>query len=55
MLAQLNPCDRFIYLTDRDISGAITPDAGNNNYEGIGDTSIYNPIESFDIENPSIP
>ena len=33
----------------------IATDAGNNNYEGIGDTSIYNPIESFDIENPSIP
>lgn len=33
----------------------IAPDAGSKNYEGIGDTSIYDPIESFGVEFPSIP
>ena len=27
---------------------------GKNANDGVGDTSIYNPIESFDVETPDI-
>lgn len=30
----------------------IAPDAGNENYQGVGDTSIYQPIESFGVTLP---
>ena len=30
----------------------IAPDAGNKNYQGVGDPSVYQPIESFGVTLP---